>query len=60
MDNNEPGGATDDEQNIFCIFCGMKVDGNQAWSHIDGDANVGVKKIEYFCSEAHKTEYFQS
>lgn len=48
------------DDQILCIYCGMKVDEDQAWSHIDGDANLGVKKIEYFCSEEHKTEYFQS
>ncbi|MGD9533047.1 MAG: hypothetical protein AB7V56_04665 [Candidatus Nitrosocosmicus sp.] len=59
MNNCEPNDTTD-EVNVFCIFCGKIVDENQAWSHIDGDANMGVKKIEYFCSEEHKAEYFQS
>jgi hypothetical protein len=59
MDKYEPEGVPD-ESDIYCIFCGLKLDENQAWSHIDGNANMGVKKIEYFCSEEHKTKYFQS
>jgi hypothetical protein len=49
-----------DTDGIVCIFCGITINQNQAWSHVDGDANLGVKKIEYFCSEEHKSEYFKS
>jgi len=59
MDNYK-GEEAPYENIIYCIFCGIKVDENQAWSHIDGDANMGVRKIEYFCSEDHKAKYFQS
>jgi hypothetical protein len=45
---------------VVCIFCGNRLDQNLAWAHIDGDANMGVKKIEYFCSQEHKSEYFGS
>lgn len=45
---------------VVCIFCGAKLHESQAWAHIDGDANLGVKKIEYFCSQEHKYEFFKS
>ncbi|HEX5904572.1 MAG TPA: hypothetical protein VFY50_00830 [Candidatus Nitrosocosmicus sp.] len=45
---------------VVCIFCGTRLNQNKAWAHIDGDANLGVKKIEYFCSQEHKFEYFKS
>lgn len=59
MENNETGANSHNEK-LVCIFCGSMVNRNQAWSHIDGDANMGVRKIEYFCSEEHKTEFFRS
>jgi len=45
---------------VVCIFCGTRLNQSQAWANIDGDANLGVKKIEYFCSQEHKLEYFRS
>lgn len=45
---------------VVCIFCGANLHESQAWAHIDGDANLGVKKIEYFCSQEHKYEFFKS
>ncbi|MGD9673764.1 MAG: hypothetical protein AB7U98_09840 [Candidatus Nitrosocosmicus sp.] len=47
-------------ETVVCIFCGTKLHESQAWAHIDGDANLGVKKIEYFCSQEHKYEFFNS
>ena len=53
-ENNQDSGI------VVCIFCGMRLDQSKAWALIDGDANLGVKKIEYFCSQEHKFEYFRS
>ena len=47
-------------ETVVCIFCGTELHESQAWAHIDGDANLGVKKIEYFCSQEHKYEIFKS
>jgi hypothetical protein len=47
-------------ETVVCIFCGTELNEGQAWAHIDGDANLGVKKIEYFCSQEHKYEFFKS
>lgn len=58
LDSPSDDDSIDDQ--ILCIYCGLKVNEEKAWSHIDGDANLGVKKIEYFCSEEHKAEYFRS
>jgi hypothetical protein len=49
-----------DSNKVVCILCGTRLHESQAWAHIDGDANLGVKKIEYFCSQEHKYEFFKS
>ncbi|VFJ12845.1 hypothetical protein [Candidatus Nitrosocosmicus franklandus] len=49
-----------EEDTVVCVFCGNRLDQKMAWAHVDGDANMGVKKIEYFCSLEHKSEYFGS
>ena len=43
-----------------CALCGREIEHSQAWPHVDGDSNLGVKKIDYFCSEEHKAEFFRS
>lgn len=59
MDNLK--GNDDIEEGItHCALCGREMKHSQAWPHIDGDSNLGVKKIDYFCSEEHKAEFFDS
>jgi hypothetical protein len=45
---------------IHCALCGREIKPHDAWPHVDGDSNLGVKKIDYFCSEEHKAEFFSS
>ncbi len=49
-----------DENKTVCAYCGADVNLNNAWPHIDGDANLGVKKIDYFCTENHKHKFLSS
>ncbi len=58
--NNIDGKESIDERIIYCALCGREIKHRQAWPHVDGDSNLGVKKIDYFCSEEHKTEFFGS
>ena len=36
-----------------CTYCGKLFFG-LGWTHVEGDSNRGVIKIEHFCSEEHK------
>jgi hypothetical protein len=45
---------------LHCAMCGREIRQSEAWPHVDGDSNLGVKKIDYFCSEEHKAEFFRS
>ena len=56
--NNLRGDEGVDERTIHCALCGREIKHSQAWPHVDGDSNLGVKKIDYFCSEEHKAEFF--
>ncbi len=48
------------EQKITCAYCGIEIANRDVWPHVDGDANIGVKKIDYFCSENHKFNFLSS
>ncbi len=50
----------DEIDRITCAYCGMDVNMNDCWPHIDGDSNLGVRKIDYFCSENHKYKFLSS
>jgi hypothetical protein len=50
--------AKDDK--IMCAYCASPVSPDAAWPHIDGDSNMGVKKIDYFCCESHKIQFLSS
>ena len=56
--NNFKSNEDIDERIIHCALCGREINLNLAWPHVDGDSNLGVKKIDYFCSEKHKEEFF--
>jgi hypothetical protein len=58
--NNLKGNEDIDERIINCALCGREIKHSQAWPHVNGDSNLGVKKIDYFCSEEHKAEFFDS
>ncbi|MGN6613623.1 MAG: hypothetical protein ACTHKC_01105 [Candidatus Nitrosocosmicus sp.] len=45
---------------IICEYCGKDVSLEDSWPHVDGDSNLGVRKIDYFCSESHKIAFFSS
>ena len=48
------------EEKITCAYCGIPICDNDVWPHVEGDANMGVKKIDYFCSENHKHTFLAS
>jgi len=43
-----------------CAYCGKEFSEREGWPHVEGDANRGVLKIEHFCSEEHKYNFFNS
>jgi hypothetical protein len=45
---------------IFCAYCGKDVSAEESWPHVDGDSNLGVRKIDCFCSESHKIAFLIS
>lgn len=49
-----------EKNEVSCVYCGIYVDIEKSWPHVDGDSNLGVKKIEYFCSPDHKMKFFSS
>jgi hypothetical protein len=60
MHNLKDDGDIDNERILHCALCGREIEHTQAWPHVDGDSNLGVRKIDYFCSEEHKAEFFRS
>ena len=48
------------EQKITCAYCGIDISKKDVWPHVDGDLNLGVKKIDFFCSEDHKFTFLSS
>jgi hypothetical protein len=48
------------EQKLTCAYCGIEMSEKDMWPHIDGDLNLGVKKIDFFCSENHKFIFLSS
>jgi hypothetical protein len=58
---NDLSGNEDNKNGVMhCALCGREIKPDEAWPHVDGDSNLGVRKIDYFCSEEHKTEFFRS
>lgn len=47
-------------EKIYCAYCGTEINPSKAWPHVDGNNNLGVRKIDYFCTEDHKTDFFTS
>ncbi len=45
---------------ITCADCGIEISSEDSWPHVEGDSNMGVKKIDYFCSENHKFRFLSS
>jgi ribosomal protein L24E len=45
---------------ICCSYCGKDFSQNEDWPYVEGDSNRGVLKIEHFCSEEHKHNFFTS
>jgi hypothetical protein len=42
-----------------CAYCGKEFSG-EGWPYVEGDSNIGVIKIEQFCSEEHKYNFLNS
>jgi hypothetical protein len=56
--NNFKPNENINERMVHCALCGREIKQIDAWPHVNGDFNLGVKKIDYFCSEMHKAEFF--
>ncbi|MER5176505.1 MAG: hypothetical protein ABJB76_06155 [Candidatus Nitrosocosmicus sp.] len=50
----------EEEEKITCAYCGIEISSKDTWPHVDGDSNLGVKKIDHFCSENHKFTFLSS
>ena len=49
-----------DNNKICCAYCGKDFSQHEDWPYMEGDSNRGVLKIEHFCSEEHKHNFFTS
>jgi hypothetical protein len=48
-------------ENKVCAYCGKEFSGKEeGWPHVEGNSNIGVLKIEHFCSEEHKYNFLNS
>ncbi len=43
-----------EEEKIVCAYCGSEIIIKDSWPHVEGGSSLGVRKIDYFCSENHK------
>ena len=50
----------EDEEKIACAYCGVEITAKESWPHVEGDSSLGVRKIDYFCSENHKLVFLSS
>ncbi|MBA3749680.1 MAG: hypothetical protein H0X03_02055 [Nitrosopumilus sp.] len=48
------------DEKITCAYCGIEITIKESWPHVNGDSNLGIKKIDYFCSEIHKFRFLSS
>ncbi len=60
MHDYDEEGAGAGAEKITCAYCGIEISDKDTWPHVDGDSNLGVKKIDYFCSENHKFTFLSS
>ena len=49
-----------EEEKIACAYCGIKIIIKDSWPHVEGGSSLGVRKIDYFCSENHKMVFLSS
>ena len=48
------------EEKIACASCGIEIIIKDSWPHVEGGSSLGVRKIDYFCSENHKMVFLSS
>jgi hypothetical protein len=48
------------EEKIACAYCGIEIIIKDSWPHVEGGSSLGVRKIDYFCSENHKMVFLSS
>ncbi len=56
--NTEEG--KEEEEKIACAYCGIEITIKDSWPHVEGGSSLGVRKIDYFCSENHKLVFLSS
>jgi DNA-directed RNA polymerase subunit RPC12/RpoP len=49
-----------EEEKIACAYCGIEIIIKDSWPHVEGGSSLGVRKIDYFCSENHKMVFLSS
>jgi len=50
----------EEEEKIACAYCGVEITIKDSWPHVEGGSSLGVRKIDYFCSETHKLVFLSS
>jgi len=50
----------EEEEKIACAYCGVEITIKDSWPHVEGGSSLGVRKIDYFCSENHKLVFLSS
>jgi hypothetical protein len=55
-----PEEVKEDDEKITCAYCGVEITIKDSWPHVEGDSSLGVRKIDYFCSENHKLVFLSS
>jgi hypothetical protein len=58
--NREEGKEEGKEEKIACAYCGIEIIIKDSWPHVEGGSSLGVRKIDYFCSENHKMVFLSS
>jgi hypothetical protein len=51
-------GEDENNDKLCCAYCGKEFSDKEDWPYVEGDSNRGVLKIEHFCSEEHKHNFF--
>jgi len=55
-----PEEGKEDDEKITCAYCGVEITIKESWPHVEGGSTLGVRKIDYFCSENHKLVFLSS
>ena len=54
------GEGKEEEETIACAYRGIEITIKDSWPHVEGGSSLGVRKIDYFCSENHQFVFLSS